>query len=240
MTPSVTNIDFRRGFAALRALLANPDDLPQVFTVIECFSAGTVVRIAKRLNRSVSGRRLLAQRPDVVPILADRAALAALPAGSLGRAYLAFVESENITAEGIREAARQGHSRELDAPYDFVHARMRDTHDLWHAATGYRGDVLGELALLAFILAQIKNPAMAFMVAAGLIKTFRFGAPEARHVIFDGFRRGRRAAWLPEQEWESLLALPVEEVRERLSLEAPPKYTPVRSTELRTRQFAAA
>ena len=42
----------------------------------------------------------------------------ALPSGSLGRAYLAFLESENITAAGIEEAAQRGQIRndELQAP----------------------------------------------------------------------------------------------------------------------------
>lgn len=55
----------------------------------------------------------------------------------------------------------------------------------------------------------------------------------ARSTILDGFRRGLRAAWLPSQEWETLLALPVDDVRRRLSLGAPPVYTEIRSAELK-------
>jgi ubiquinone biosynthesis protein COQ4 len=112
---------------------------------------------------------------------------------------------------------------------------MRDTHDLWHAATGYSGDVLGETALLAFIFAQTWNPGIAFILAIGLSKTIAFpsGGSMARNTILDGFRRGLRAAWLPAQEWEVLLALPVGEVRRRLSLGAPPVYTEIRSAQLK-------
>ena len=45
--------------------------------------------------------------------------------------------------------------------------------------------------------------------------------------------RSRRAAWLPAQEWEKLLGLPVGEVRRRLSLDAPPVYTEIRSAQLK-------
>jgi ubiquinone biosynthesis protein COQ4 len=107
---------------------------------------------------------------------------------------------------------------------------MRDTHDLWHAATGFKGDVLGEASLLAFTLAQHWNTGVAFIVVAALLKGF--GRMETA-VIRDGFRRGRAAAWLPAQEWESLLPLPLEEVRARLQLGAPPVYTPIRSSQLR-------
>ena len=40
-------------------------------------------------------------------------------------------------------------------------------------------------------------------------------------------------SWLSRVEWEALLPLPVEEVRTRLGVGAPPVYRPVRSAELR-------
>src|SRR5687768_12455128 len=118
----------RRAFHAARALAANPDDLPQVFTLIEALSGNTVHRLRRRLAASPSGQRLLSQRPDIVDQLADRDALRRLPADSLGRAYLAFVESENISAEGIRRADRDGRTDHgLPPPLDFVQERLRDT-----------------------------------------------------------------------------------------------------------------
>ena len=222
----------RRALRAARILAADPDDLPQVFTIIESLSLDTLARIARHMKASDGGRRMLADRPDVVSHLGDRDALARLPEGSLGRAYLAFVERENISADGIRDAGDKGMTREFPVPadLDWVHSRMRDTHDLWHAATGYSGDVLGETALLAFTFAQTWNPAIGLILAIGLSK---MGTMAARRTILDGFRRGRKAAWLPAQEWEGMLALSVPEVRARLSLEAPPVYTQVRSSELK-------
>jgi len=229
----------RRALRAARTLVADPDDLPQVFTIIESLSGNTLYRIWKRLTKTEQGRRILAERPDIVTRLEDRAALARLPEGSLGRAYLAFVEREKISPEGIREAGKKGMTNEvpLSDPYDYVHSRMRDTHDLWHAAVGYHGDVLGETALLAFTFAQTRNPAIALIIGIGLLKTI--GAPEARAVILDGYRRGRAAAWLPNQEWETLLALPLSEVRGRLHLEAAPVYTQIRSAELKAQRVIA-
>lgn len=229
--------DLPRAFRAARTLAANPDDLPQVFTILEALSGNSLERTGRRMLKDDVGRRLVRARPDIVKLLADREALARLPDGSLGRAYLAFVQRENISPEGIRRAAEEGltQKRSLPEPLDWVHARMRDTHDLWHAAVGYAGDVLGETALLAFIFAQTWNPAIALILCIGLAKTvnFRLGGAAARKTILDGFRRGLRARWLPSQDWESMLALPVADVRRRLALEAPPEYTEIRSTQLR-------
>lgn len=234
-----------RALRAARVLSKNPDDLPMVFTIIESLSGNTVDRLVRRMRSVPSGQRLLEQKPDIVELLADRAALARLPEGSLGRAYLDFVVRENITAEGLRSAEDAGSHREepLPPPLDWMAMRMRDTHDLWHAATGYTGDVLGEASLLAFTFAQTKNPGIALIISIALFKTL-FGPlrdADARTTILDGFKRGLRAQWLPAQEWEKLLPMPLAQVREQLSLGAPPIYTPVRSYELKgTPAYASA
>jgi len=234
---SVVQFQPLRALRAARTLAADPDDLPQVFTIIESLSLNTLSRIERRMRHDPRGAQLLAAKPNIVERLADRAALARLPEGSLGRAYLAFVEREQISADGIRGASDRGMTRERPLPADlaWIHAHLRDTHDLWHAAVGYAGDVLGEASLLAFIFAQTRNPAIAFIIAIALTKTLsdRHGGALARRTILDGFRRGRAARWLPAQDWEALLALPLAEVRARLGLEAPPVYREIRSWELK-------
>jgi ubiquinone biosynthesis protein COQ4 len=229
----------RTALRAARILASDPDDLPQVFTIIEALSLDTMARTHRRLQASAGGERLVSEQPNIVTLLADRAALARLPDGSLGRAYLAFVEREGISADGIIAANVEGATRPdaLPPPIDYVHNRLRDTHDLWHAAVGYHGDVLGETALLAFSLAQLWNPALALIIGIGIFKLARF--PGAIRTIADGFRRGWRAAWLPEQRWEELLALPLDEVRRRLHLAAPAEYQPIRSTVLNGRPAVA-
>src|SRR5580658_4897361 len=222
--------DLPRARRALSALMRDPDDLPQVFTLIEAISGTAPHRLLRRFRRTDSGRRILREEPDIVPVLAAREALRALPEGSLGRAYLAFVESEAISPEGIRDASVVGEAGSYRSEaFKYLYERMRDTHDIWHAATGYKGDVVGELALLAFTLAQNWNTAVAAIVVAGILKGLGHNQPG---VILDGYRRGRSSAWLPAQEWESLLALPLEQVRARLELGAPAEYTPIRTSEL--------
>jgi ubiquinone biosynthesis protein COQ4 len=227
----------RRALRAARVIAKDPDDLPQVFTLVEALSMDTLERVRRRLQRTGNGKRMLASRPDIAERLMDRAALARLPEGTLGRAYLDFVEREHISAEGIREAGLRGMKEApAPAPLDWVNQRLRDTHDLWHAATGYSGDVLGETALLAFTLTQTWNPAIALVVAIGWFKVgaASAGGAAARRTILDGFRRGLKSEWLPDQDWEALLALPVDEVRRRLSLEAPPVYEELRSSALKS------
>lgn len=221
-----------RALRALRVLLANPDDTAQVFTIIEALSGRAPLRMLERFRATKTGADLLARRPDILPVLRDRAYLESLPVGSLGRAYLAFLDREGISADGLVEASVVGESGSFGITGDiaYIRDRMRDTHDLWHTVTGYQGDVFGEASLLAFSVAQTKNPGVALMVFGALARS-RSG--DLVQMVTRGFRDGLRAEFLPPVIWEELLPLPLDDVRRRLSIEPVPAYEPVRSSWLR-------
>jgi ubiquinone biosynthesis protein COQ4 len=224
-----------RALRAMRALVRDPDDTAQVFTIVEALSGKNGERTLRRFRKTAVGRRVLAERRVLLDRLADRERLRALPEGSLGRAYLAFLEREQITAEGLVGASDAGRiARSDDADLRLLSDRMRDQHDLWHTVTGYHGDVLGEAALLAFTFAQTWNPGVGLIVGVAILESRRH--PEMRRLIVRGFSRGLRAAWLPAADWEALLALPLEEVRRRLRVGQPPAYVPMRTSDPAVRQ----
>jgi ubiquinone biosynthesis protein COQ4 len=224
----MTSVQPLRAWRAIASLAHNPDDTAQVFALIEALSG---ISTPRRIARRLSGSRIWIERPDILAHLTDRDALARMPEGSLAHAYLSFVESEGITAEGLRRASDLGEAdREIDPDLEYVRRRMRDIHDLWHTVLGYRGDVLGEASVLAFTFAQTRNPAIGALVLLGLAKLH---TREARRLIVAALLRGFRAAAFPEQEWEALLPLPLDEVRRRLRAGPPPEYLPVRTGDLR-------
>lgn len=220
---------------ALRTLSQNPDDTAQVFRILRALPAGE--RVYRRFRRSERGARLLDERPSLLATLSDRDALLALPPGSLGRTYGEFMASEQISADGLVAASTEAGDRAGDADARFVGERLRDSHDLWHVVTGYGRDLLGEAALLAFTFAQTRTPGIGVIVGHALWKARGDFAP-ARGIIWQGFRRGLRAEWLPDQEWEKLLPRPLDEVRERLRVGPPPAYTQLRSSGAPTVQEA--
>jgi ubiquinone biosynthesis protein COQ4 len=222
-----------RALRAARKLLADPNDLPQMYTIIDSLSCDTLARVTRRLRGSEEGRRLLGAQPDIAERLVDRGALASLPEGSVGRVYLDLAIRAKISIEGILAASALGTSNTvpLDPPLDWTYARLRDTHDLWHVVTGYSTDLLGETALLAFYFAQLWNPALGLALLLGIAKTAgpAQGGADARRTIVEGFKRGLRAKWLPAQPWEQLLEQPLHAVRTRLLLGDAPIYTAVPS-----------
>jgi ubiquinone biosynthesis protein COQ4 len=228
-----TSIRFSDAFRALRALLDDPDDTAQVFRIIDALSGKNGERTIGRLRRSKTGKELLRERPDLLTRLTDRAALEKLPDGTLGREYLRFLDSEGITAEGLRQASIEGH-RDMIAGADpdlyFLRDRLRDSHDLWHTVTGYKGDLLGEASLLAFSFAQTWNPGVGLIVLTALL---RGREPNVRKLILGGFTRGVRSAWLPAVKWEELLGRRLGDVRRLLNVGAPIAYVPFRVAEYR-------
>jgi ubiquinone biosynthesis protein COQ4 len=213
---------------AMRGLLANPDDTALVFEIIEALSGRTRTKVFDRLARTPSGQRLLAARPNLLARLGDRESLLALPPGTLGRTYGEFMSREQISADGLVEASEDWLSDDLPAERRWFADRLRDTHDLWHVVTGYGRDLIGEASLLAFSYAQTRNPGIGFIVAVAYLRARGINAP-ARRLLREGYRRGKRAAWLPGVEWEELLDQPLAHVREQLRVGQPPVYEPVRS-----------
>jgi len=216
---------------ALRRLISNPDDTAEVFVIIDALSGRSGERLYRRFRTTGVGRRVLAERRDLMVRLTDVDALRALPEGSLGRSYAAFMEREQLSAGGLAEASQW--SREASPAEDEDRmrfgSRLRDSHDLWHVVTGYGRDLVGEASLLSFTFAQTRNPGIGFIVLMAWWLS-RGEIAYGRRMIRDAYRRGRAAAWLPAADWEPLLERPLADVRGELAVGAPPTYRERRST----------
>ena len=220
---------------ALRRLIADPEQTQEVFTVIRALSGPALENGLARFNETEVGQRVLAEEIDLLDTLLDREALATLPHSSLGQQYLSFVTRENISADGLVDASEE------DGEYAYIEGdllrfamRQRDMHDLWHTLTDYGRDELGEACLLAFTYAQTKNRGIGVICLAGCMKLSETYGNGVYGAAWRAYKAGQRAAWLPGQDWEALLAKPIDEVRRELNIEAPDAYL-----ELRTEALAA-
>ena len=208
---------------ALRQLVADPDDTPRVFEITRALGLPSLRRGALRFKSTPVGRRVLAERIDLLDTLRDRARLAKLPAGTLGRAYHDFVYRENLSADGLVEASMAGgtHTHFDDADMRRYAERMREQHDLWHTLTGYNRDPFGEVCLLAFTYAQTGNKGLGLIALVGTLKGLQRAGARVPKAVWNAFQAGRHASWLPEQDWERLLRLPVDDVRRQLAIPPP-------------------
>jgi ubiquinone biosynthesis protein COQ4 len=230
---NITSLHPLAAARAARDLFANPDETQHVFEIIEALQGPSLYRLHARLGRGDQGRRLLATRPNILSQLCDREGIRALPEGTLGRAYLAFVESEGITADGLVEASRCARP-DATAELTWVRDWIRDTHDLWHAVLGYKGDLIGEAALLAFSHRETGNLGVALIATLAWFKLGRVTDQSvgARDTVLEGRRLAKQTAWFLDVPWHEWLARPLDEVRRDLGVTRPVQYHPVRSSEV--------
>ena len=209
---------------AVRNLMSNREDTHQVFLLIEALRGKTTLRQFARFRQTETGRAVLGENRRLLDRLSDRASLAALPAGTLGRAYYDFMAAENLSAEGLVEASRIERPPASD-DVTLFRERGREMHDLLHVVTGYGRDPLGEACLVAFTYAQnrLKGLAVIAVFAARRIARSRPGQP-VRRAVFEGYRHGRSAGWLPGADWEALVAQPVDAIRAQFAVKPPTYY----------------
>lgn len=210
-------------------LVRNKEDTRQVFEIVSSLSGGSGRRLFKRFVATPYGRRVASEPVKLEDILSDREALRALPDGSVGRAYLDFMEGEGITAGGLIDAAKEA-GIGVDEETEFTAFRrmflhLEVSHDLWHVLTGFGRDALGEACVLAFTRPQTRNRGLRLIVFIGALafKREHFLQPFWR-AIGEAARMGKRAEWVLAFDVEELLKLPLDEARRRLNIIEPRIY----------------
>lgn len=215
---------------ALRDLFRDPERTDLVFVIIRALSGNSLERTFRKVMADPVGRATLAPERSLLETLSDLPRLRALPEGTLGQAYAQFMDEEGLTAKGLVEASADRPDDDvifLDPRAERLGERLRDMHDLWHVATGYHRDLLGEDALLAFTYAQTRNRGIGFIVLMATLELLRNGMRGGVSTVWEAYQRGRHAAFLPAADWETLLAQPLDDVRRKLTLGEPPRYEPV-------------
>jgi ubiquinone biosynthesis protein COQ4 len=222
-----TGKDWTAAFTALRHLLGNPGDTAQVFRIMRALNAGSAKTGYDRLLRTAQGGRIAWQRPELAQRFADPAYVARFAPGTVGAAYAAFLADTGYSAQGLAAVSRtDDDALEAQHPYAWFGRRIRDTHDIWHLLTGYSADdPLGEACLTAFSYAQTGGLGWAVIAVGAALKSLRLpDGRKAARAIWQGYRNGRRAAWLAGEDYDALLAEPIADARRRLNVAEPTAY----------------
>jgi len=204
---------------ALRRLLADKDDTGQVFQIMAALNGGSTQQGYRRLLTTVNGGRIAYERVELAPLLMDDAWLDGFAPGTVGASYRDFVHSEQLSAEGLAEISRRNRAKVEQAhPHAWFGRRTRDSHDIWHILSGYHRDGLGEACLVAFSYAQTGSLGWAFIAIGAALKSRGGSKQPYMQAIWQGYRRGKSAKWLPGEDYEQLLAEPLDAARRRLNI----------------------
>lgn len=213
-----------KAMRAFNRLMRDKEDTVQVFEIMRALTGGSTWDGYQRLIRQPGGGEIAYARPELARVLSDPAWLAQFRPGTVGAAYREFMGEEGLSAEGLAVQNRSSEPRIDDAHVITWYARrLRDIHDVWHVLTGYGRDALGEACLVAFSYSQTRNMGFGF-IALGAAREIGREGVNAWPAVIEAFRHGRKAAWLPVQDYERLFAEPLEQVRWRLGLKTPSRY----------------
>ncbi len=218
--------DWRTAFDAIRKLLANGDDTTQVFRIMKALNVGNSETNYARLIATEEGGRLAYERLELTQRFGDGEWIAQFAPGTVGAAYRDFLETTGYSADGLAEVSKVIREDELPHPYAWFGRRVRDTHDIWHVLTGYKADEsLGEACLVAFSYAQVGGLGWAFIGGAAALKSLKVtGNTLFAKAVWEGYRLGRKARWMSGEDYEKLMAEPIDAARKRLGIEMPHAY----------------
>ncbi len=213
-------------------LVRNKEDTSQVFEAVSALAGSVGRRMFRRFVATPYGRRVVETPIRLEEVLSDRDALRALPDGTLGRAYLDFMEDENLTADGLIDAAEEA-GIDFRGDTDFeafrrMYLNLDVCHDLWHVVTGYGRDALGELCNLVYTYEQTKNRGFLLIIFIGAIAQ-KLEQPRAKilSALIEARRNAKASNWILEHDVEVLLKTPLDEARKRLALGPTPVYASV-------------
>jgi ubiquinone biosynthesis protein Coq4 len=145
----------------------------------------------------------------------DPAELINLPRDTLGYAYAKLLKTFNYAAHFYRD-------RELKTDADYCIMRMRKTHDIHHAVTGFVPRGHGETGVIAVSAYQFGYPAYLLIDLAAMASSVRPGGPFQQ--TFDwigvGMKLGRDCKPLAGVKWEEGWDKPLAVWREELGIKA--------------------
>ena len=220
-------MEWGKAFNAFRKLMADKEDTAQVFEIMRALAGQSTPDGYRRLISTPRGGRIAYDRVELAERLMDRKWLSSFAPGTVGAAYAEFTARENLSADGLADESRKGRGAEdidLRHPVAWYGRRIRDVHDLWHILSGYGRDGLGEACLVAFSYPQTKSLGWAFIAFGVWLRSGGVDGAPVRRAIMEGYRRGKAAAWLPGEDYEALMAEPLEAARARLGLTRPAIY----------------
>jgi len=212
----------------MKKLLADKEDTEQVFYIMEALNGKNMKRKLIEYAKTEAGQAMFARRRDLPEILDDHDILKKLPENTVGRAYVAFMEREGLSAAGLVEESEKwwDHQEKYDDDIDFLGCRFRDTHDLYHVLTGYGRDKLGEICVLGFSHAHNGGFGNLFISYTGSWDLSKEApAPHLiRQSLSEARKNGRAANHLSLEDIVALLEEPLEEARSRMNIASPEVY----------------
>ena len=164
-------------------------------------------KVVELLYSTSQGEQAFQKRPKLGDV--DLEKLYCLLTNTLGYAYANHMLKNNLKplhAEG-----------QVENDYQYLGAHITETHDIWHIITGCDTNILGEIQLEAFYVAQLHFTRFWLaLLAKNLVKAAIYDievSTKYMDAITKGWLMGKQALPLFGIEWNLLWEKPLENVR---------------------------
>lgn len=193
-------------------LIKDPGSLESIFDIGEGLQESELMQgaIAHLLSMpevaAIVKERYLGTTPNLEELLQ-------LPPDSLGYAYASKMTTENFDPEFYRKV-------QITSDTSYVLLRVRQTHDIWHAVTGFDTDPAGEIGLQAFVLAQNHWPIAILILVGAMLNAVKKQEDlnGLMQLIHRGYQMGVNAKPFMAQKWEEQWERPLAEIRSELNV----------------------
>lgn len=203
---------------AAAAALLNPRRHDMVAVLGETTGHPALARLYTNMIDDPEGQRILVDKPRINSTTIDLDALRKLPADSLGRTYINFLEDNKVTPD-----SRLPVQFVDDPELAYVMQRYREGHDLFHTVLGMPTNMLGEVAVKWVEAIQTGLP---MCYGAAVFGPLRFRPKQRQKYVSIylpwAIRVGRTAKLLMNVYFEERWEQSIHELRGEFGIEPPP------------------
>ncbi|XP_067012145.1 ubiquinone biosynthesis protein COQ4 homolog, mitochondrial isoform X2 [Anabrus simplex] len=194
--------------------LIDPTRADMIAVMGETAGTSAIRYMLKKMEASPEGQEILRKRPRINSRTVDLEKLKELPDGTLGHAYIKFLEVNNVTPDSRLQVQFVD-----DVELAYVIQRYREVHDLFHTVLNMPTNMLGEVTVKWVEAIQTRLP---MCVGGALFGALRL-APKQRQKYVQYYlpwaiRTGTTGSFLMnvffEQRWDQ----PVRELLRELNI----------------------
>lgn len=219
-----------RPMAAISAaaqFLMDVEQTHHVFRLTDALDNEQNERNYQRYIKTETGAKLEADGFDLCAHLSDRTRMEMYPAGSLGRAYIDFLDREELDLGMLlaaEEVAKRAYSH-LDEPRRKFISAGTANHDLLHVLTDYGREPLGEALLLTFTAQQFSLRGITMLGHMMAMREWaQSPATPVLQLLGEAKTVAKNMVWIAEIDWRDILPLNLDEARAALRLSPPQAY----------------
>lgn len=219
-----------RPIAAISAaaqFLMDVEQTHHVFRLTDALDNEQNERNYQRYIKTEMGAKLESDGFDLGAHLSDRTRMETYPSGSLGRAYIDFLDREELDLGMLlaaEEVAERAYSH-LDEPRRKFISAGTANHDLLHVLTGYGREPLGEALLLTFTAQQFSLRGIAMLSHMMAMREWaQRPAMPILQLLGEAKTVAKKMIWIAEIDWREVLPLDLDEARASLNVSAPQAY----------------